>query len=126
MEAIRQTQKKYAARAMAVGICAALILVFAGYRPLGKGLILGVLFSVINFVLMGETLPLSVGKSRKQATAFSLGSIVFRYAILALPLVIAATMETFDFTATAVGVFMVQLVIVSEHVWKIIPLIHHK
>ena len=111
---------------MAVGICVALVLIFAGYRAQGKGLILGALFSVVNFAVMGETLPLGVGKSRKQATAFFLGSIVFRYAILALPLVIAATLETFQFAATAIGIFMVQIVILSEHVWKIIPLIHHK
>lgn len=126
MEAIRQTQKKYTTRAMAVGICIALILIFAGYRALGKGLMLGVVFSVINFVLIGETLPLRAGKSRKQATAFSLASILLRYAIMALPLVIAAKVNSFHFAATAVGLFMVQLVILSEHVWKMIPLIHHK
>ena len=126
MEAIRQTQKKYTTRAMAVAVCAALILVFAGYRSLGKGLMLGALFSVINFVLMGQTLPLGLGKSRKQATALSLGSIGFRYAILAVPLVVAAKADDFHFAATAVGIFMVQLTIVSEHVLKIIPLIHHK
>ena len=126
MEAIRNTQKKYTSRAMAIGICIALILILVGYRELGKGLMLGTLFSVINFVLIGETLPLSVGKSRKQATAFSLGSILFRYAILAVPLVVAAKMESFHIATTVVGVFMVQLTILSEHVWKIIPSIHHK
>lgn len=126
MEAIRQTQKKYGSRAMAVGICVALILILAGYRALGKGLMLGAVFSVINFVLIGETLPLSIGKSRKQVTAYSLGSIIFRYAILAFPLVIAATRESFHFAATAVGIFMVPLVILSEHVWKAIPLVVHR
>ena len=126
MEAIRQTQKKYAARAMTVGICVALVLILAGYRTLGKGLMLGAVFSVINFVLIGETLPLRIGKSRRQATVFSLGSIIFRYAVLALPLVVAATVETFHFAATAVGIFMVQLLVLSEHVWKTIPLHHHK
>jgi hypothetical protein len=126
MEAIRQTQKKYATRAMTVGICVALVLILSGYKALGKGVMLGALFSVINFVLIGETLPLRIGKSRKQATAVSLGSILLRYAIMALPLIIAATMETFDFAATAVGIFMVQLVVLSEHVWKTMPFIHHK
>ena len=126
MEAIRQTQKKYTTRAMAVGICIALLLILAGYKPLGKGLILGVLFSVINFVLIGESLPLRQGKSRKQSTAFSLGSIILRYAIMALPLIISASMESFHFAATAVGIFMVQLVILWEHIWKIFPMIQNK
>ena len=126
MEAIRKTQKKYTRRAMTVGICVALILILAGYKDMGKGLLLGAIFSVINFVLIGEMLPLGAVRSRKQATAFSLGSILLRYAILAVPLVIAARMETFHFAATAVGIFMVQLMILSEHVWKIFPLIHHK
>ena len=126
MEAIRQTRNKYTTRAMAVGICAALILLLSGYRAMGKGLMLGVVFSVVNFVLIAETLPMSIGKSRKRATAFSLGSILCRYAIMAVPLVIAATTESFHFAATAVGIFMVQLVILSEQVLKTIPLIQHK
>lgn len=126
MEAIRQIQKKYASRTMAAGICIALILILAGYRPMGKGLMLGVVFSVINFALMGETLPMRINKSRKQATAVSLTSIIFRYAILAFPLVIAARSDSFHFVSTAVGIFMVQLVIMSEHVWKMFPLIAHK
>ena len=126
MKEIRQTRNKYTKRAMAVGICVALVLILAGYRALGKGLMLGVAFSVINFVLIAATLPINMGKSRKQATVFSLGSIGFRYAIMALPLVIAATIESFHFAATAVGLFMVQLVILSEQVWKLIPLIQHK
>lgn len=111
---------------MVAGICVALVLILAGYKPLGKGLMLGVLFSVINFVLMGETLPLRIGKSRKLATAFSLISIVLRYAVLTFPLVIAATTDSFHFAATTVGIFMVQIVIMAEHVWKSIPPIAHK
>lgn len=126
MEAIRQTRNKYSTRAMAVGICAALILILAGYRTMGKGLMLGVVFSVINFVLIAQTLPSSIGKSRKQATVFSLGSIGFRYAILAVPLAVAAKLEAFHFAATAVGIFMIQLVILAEQVLKIIPLTQHK
>ena len=126
MEAIRQTEKKYGKRAMAVGICVALILILAGYRPLGKGLILGVVFSVVNFVLIGEILPRSIGKTRRQATAFSLASILVRYTLLAVPLILAATVDTFHFAATAVGIFMVQIVILADHGWKLIPLIHHK
>ncbi|KPJ78148.1 MAG: hypothetical protein AMJ54_04805 [Deltaproteobacteria bacterium SG8_13] len=126
MEAIRHTQKKYASRAMVAGICVALILILAGYRTLGKGVMLGAVFSVINFVLIGATLPFNAGRSRKQATAVSFGSIIFRYAILAFPLVIAARGKSFDFAATAVGIFMVQIVILSEHAWKMIPLIVHK
>ena len=126
MEAIKQTRNKYSTRAMAVGICAALILILSGYKAMGKGLMLGVVFSVINFVLIAETLPMSIGKTRKRATAFSLGSILGRYVVMGVPLVIAATVETFHFAATAVGIFMVQLVILSEQVWKIIPLIQRK
>ena len=126
MEAIRHTQKKYTSRAMGVGICIALILILAGFRTMGKGLMLGAVFSVINFVLIGEILPLSIRTSRKQATAFSLGSIIFRHAVLALPLIIAAKGQSFHFAATAVGIFMVQFVILTEHVWNMIPAVYQK
>ena len=39
-------------------IILALAIIVTGQTALGKGLVLGTLFSVINFVLLGETLPL--------------------------------------------------------------------
>ena len=118
MESIRATQKKYGSRAMATAIILALIIIFTGQTALGKGLVLGTLFSVINFVIMGEMLPLKLGRSSRKTYTFSLMSIFLRYALLAIPLIVAAKSEQFHLATTISGIFMVQLVILVEHLGK--------
>ena len=114
MESVSQTQKKYASRAMIAAIVIALMLILIDLKPVGKGLVLGTIFSVINFVLIGQTLPMRLSKSRRGAFLISLTSIVFRYAILAIPLVVAAKFEQFELAAAILGIFMVQLIILAE------------
>lgn len=101
---------------MGIVIPAALVLIFFGLPSAAKGLVLGSLFSILNFVLMGETLPLRLGRTRNASIAVSFGSIGFRYAILAVPLVLAIHYETFHPAATVVGMFMVQVVIMADHI----------
>lgn len=100
---------------MMVAIVGGLLFILAGQQPIGKGLVLGSIFSVINFVLMGETLPMRLGKSKGKTFSVALGSIFFRYVILAVPMVVAIKFEQFNIFATILGVFMIQLVIVSDH-----------
>jgi hypothetical protein len=118
MESIRQTQKKYCSQAMAAAIIAGLIFILAGQKPLGKGLILGTLFSVVNFVLMGELIPLQLGRSKPKTYLISFGSIVIRYGLLALPLLVAIKFEQFNLWTVICGVFMIQIVILVDHLRK--------
>jgi hypothetical protein len=115
MESANQAQKKYGSRAMLVAIIFAFILILAGLKPIGKGLILGTIFSVINFVLIGQTLPLRLSQTKRKIFFLSLGSIFFRYALLAVPLILAIKFEQFHLPATIFGVFMIQLVILADH-----------
>ena len=64
---------------------------------------------------MGQALRYRLSGNRKAATRRSLVSLLLRYALLAIPLVLAAQSDRFNFPATAVGIFMVQLVIIIEH-----------
>ena len=114
MESVSQTQKKYGSRAMIVAIVIAFMLILIDLKPVGKGLVLGTIFSVINFVLIGQTLPMRLSKSKRGAFLISLTSIVFRYAILAIPLVVAVKFEQFELPAAILGIFMVQLTILAE------------
>jgi asparagine N-glycosylation enzyme membrane subunit Stt3 len=115
MEPLNQTPKKYGSRAMVVAIIGAFILILAGHKPVGKGLILGTIFSVINFVLIAQTLPLRLSQTRRKTFALSLGSIFFRYTLLAVPLIIAVKFEQFDLPAAIFGIFMIQLVILADY-----------
>ena len=115
MEQIRQTQKKYCSRAIIVAIIAGFCFILAGYRPMGKGLILGTLFSIFNFILMGETLPMRINKTRNRTFLLALGSTFFRYGLMAIPIVLAIKLDQFNFFAATAGLFLVQAVILGDH-----------
>ena len=116
MESIKDTQKRYASRAMIVAICVALVAILLGYRPFGKGLVLGTLFSILNFILMGAMLPAKLNRSKNRATLKSLSGIILRYGLLAVPLIAAIKWVQFDFTATVMGLFLVPAGIIVDHI----------
>ena len=115
MESIRETQKKYCTGAITIAIFIGLFFILAGQKPIGKGLILGTIFSIINFIIMGEILPLRIGKSKNKTFFLSLGSIFFRYILLAVPMIIAVKFEQYNFISVIVGIFMIQLFILADH-----------
>lgn len=103
---------------MMAAIFIGIVFILFGHKAQAKGLILGSIFSVLNFVLMGEILPLIVGPSRKRSSFVSFGSIVIRHGLLAVPLILALKMEWLDFAATVCGLFMVQVMIMGDHFLK--------
>lgn len=120
MDPVRQTQKKYCSNAMFLAILISLGFILAGYKAIGKGLVLGAIFSVINFILMGETISAKLGKSSKKTFFVALGSIFFRYLLLAAPLIIALKIEQINFFSVIAGIFSVQLVILLDHLFILI------
>jgi len=115
------TQKKYCSRALVTAIIFGLPFILGGYAPIGKGLILGTLFSIINFILIGETLPMRMGgHSRKRLFTISLGLILLRFGLLAIPVVMAIKFEQFHLATVTIGLFMVQMSILVEHALKFI------
>ena len=120
MDPVKQTQKIYGSRAIWVAIALGFGCFLLGYKPIGKGLVLGTIFSVINFVLIGQTLPLRIGHSKRKTFVFSLGSIFFRYVLMAVPVVVAIKYEQFDLVGTILGLFMIQLVILADHALRLV------
>ena len=118
METIRQTQKKYCSQAMLAAIVTGLVFTLAGQKPLGKGLILGTLFSVVNFILMGELIPLQLGQTKRKTYLISFGSIAIRYGLMTIPLLVALKFEQFSLWTVICGVFMIQIVIMVDHIRK--------
>ena len=119
MESVKQTQKKYGSRAIWIAIIVGLCFFLAGYKPVGKALVLGTIFSVINFVLIGQALPLRIGYSKGKTLFLSLGSIFCRYILMAVPIVVAVKYEQFDLVGAILGLFMIQLVIMADHILKL-------
>ncbi|NIV98846.1 hypothetical protein GWN26_06705 [Candidatus Saccharibacteria bacterium] len=97
-----------------------------GHKPVGKGLLLGAIFSVLNFILMGKSIALNFGRSKAKTISFSMGSILIRYLLLAIPLIAAVKYEQFNLVATILGIFMIQLVILAEHALTLIPTMRKK
>jgi hypothetical protein len=113
-------QKKYASRALLLSIGAGLLFLAAGQKSLCRGVVLGGVFSAINFALMGQLLRYRFSDTRKAAARRSFYSLVLRYLLLAVPLIIAVQSDRFNLSATVVGIFMVQLVILIEHGYRLI------
>jgi hypothetical protein len=112
----RDAQKRYCSRAIGAAIVIGGILILAGFPHLGKGLIAGALFSILNFVLMAESLSSRLGKSRGRASLISFFWILPRYALMAVPLVLSLKFHLFHPVTAAIGLFAVQLVILAEHI----------
>ena len=112
---VLDTQKKYGSRALMLAIGAGLLFLALGQKEICRGLVMGGVFSAVNFALMGQLLRYRISGNRKVATRRSLASMLLRYVLLAIPLILSVRSDLFNFPATVVGIFMVQLVIMIEH-----------
>ena len=108
--------------AIVIGLC----FILGGQSPAGKGIILGTIFSVVNFVLIGKALPLKIDQTKRKTFFLSLGSIFFRYLLMALPIIVAVKFKQFNLVAAIVGLFMIQFVILADHLIKLISSIRNK
>ena len=112
MNSIRETQKKYCSRALTVAILVGFAFILAAQKPVAKGLIIGTFASILNFILIGETLPARIlQSSQTKSFLMSLGSILFRFALMGVPIFLLSVI---------IGVFMVQVMILIDHVSSLI------
>lgn len=116
VDPIKAAQKTYCSRALLVTVVVAAIFIITGSSALGKGLILGTLFSIVNFLLLGSMVPLKVGHPRKQTLLISLGSLGGRLFLLALPMAAALHTEKYHIVSTVIGIFSVQLMILTDYI----------
>ncbi len=122
MGTIRDTEKIYCSIALGFAVIVGTLCFILMLKPIGKGLILGTLFSIINFVLMAETLPMRIGHTRKKGVGISFLLIFLRYALLAIPLALSIKLNQFNMAATVFGLFSVQLVIMTDHISRYIKM----
>jgi hypothetical protein len=94
----------------------AVVLVLLGEVAVAKGLIIGTVFSIINFFLLSQSIPLTIGRSRARAGLIGLASIMGRYVLLAVPLIIGIKCASFNFVAVVAGIFSMQIVTLVDHI----------
>ena len=126
-DGLRQTQKRICFLAMTAAlVVGAVVFLLFHERAIAKGLILGTCFSVINFSLLAKSIPMTLGRSRSKARLIGLASVLFRYMLLAIPLVVAIRTVSFDFFAVVFGILAVQIVTLADYIiikpiqrWKV-------
>ncbi len=111
-------QKRTITLVLTLAVAIGCVLILLGYNALAKGLLLGSLFSSLNFFLMAVFLPMHIGHGRSRSTFISLASLGLRFALLSIPLIVAAKLTQFAITSTIVGLFMVQIVIIADQLWS--------
>lgn len=119
-EEITQIRNKYCSQALISAIVIAAVCIVIGQKPIAKGLILGTLFSILNFIAMAYTLPMRLGHAKRKTFWVGFGGIWFRYLLMGIPILIAIRWSAVNFFATAAGLFMVQGVILVHHGGKMI------
>jgi hypothetical protein len=90
-------------------------LIIMNQNAMAKGLLLGTLFGIANFILLGMTVPLTIGKTRTRASFMSLTSLLVRFALLTIPMVVGMKSAAFSFGAVVVGVFSIQIITLVEY-----------
>lgn len=111
-------QRRTARRVFSSVVMLCFVIYFFGYLQIAKGLVLGALFSVLNFTVMAQLLPfqLGVGGRRRIATSLAFLSILLRFVLMAIPLFIGLRFSDFNFWAVAVGLLAVPIAIMTENV----------
>ena len=84
-------------------------------KIIAKGLLIGTIFSAINFTILAVLTPMKLGRSKYKAGFLAFLSIVLRLGILAVPLVFSIKNASTNFFAVVAGLFFVQLMIMFDH-----------
>lgn len=116
LHVLRKFQRQLSRNAFGATVVIALLCFGLDYKDIARGLLLGALFSVLNFALMAHALPQQIGYTRRKATAFAFISILLRFALLAVPLIIGFKFDNFNWLAVVVGLFAVPLAIFIDHI----------
>ena len=112
---VSEVKKKICIKALVLTLVASIFFILLNERPIVKGLALGSLFSMINFLLLGESIPLALGKTRMKAGMIGLASILVRFSVLAFPLWVGLKSPSFNFAAVVAGIFSIQVVTLVEY-----------
>lgn len=124
LRSIKEFNKKVCGGTLFLGLLVSLLFLMLGSPAISKGFLLGTCFSVINFILLSSFTPIPLGYERKRATAMYFGSILIRYIILAVPMVIAIKSDKFNLISTIIGIFSIQITIFSYYTAK--PIVEKK
>lgn len=108
MKTIDDLQRRHCSRALAAAVSLGLLACLAGWPTVTRGLLLGGLFSALNFVLLGKILARRLVAGPHGATIGNRLARVARYLLWGIPAVLAVKLPAVDLPATVAGMFTVQ------------------
>lgn len=120
MESIRHLQRRYCGGALTVAVVLSMGCYLAGWPAATRGLIVGSLFSALNFTLLGKTMTRKLTDPRRGRALLTLAAQLGRYLLWAVPVVIAVKLPAVDLPATMAGLFMVPICIVTDSVFSLV------
>jgi hypothetical protein len=109
-------QKRISSQAITSALVVAVVFLIIQEKAIAKGLLLGTCFSIVNFLLLGKSIPMTLGQSRAKARLIGLASVLVRYGVLAIPMVMALKLVSFNFVAVVVGIFAVQIMTLVDYI----------
>jgi hypothetical protein len=114
MEAIKHLQRRYCGGALTTAVVMGLAAYMAGWPSVTRGLLLGSLFSALNFILLARGLTHRMAGGHRPAPVRTLFARLGRYLLWAVPVVLAVKLPAVDLPAAIAGVFMVPVCIVLD------------
>ena len=112
---VGRAQRRICSHAIVVSLMLASVLILTNANAVAKGLLLGTLFSIANFILLGVSIPMTLGKARARAGVIALMSLLLRYGLLSIPMVVGLKSAAFSFVAVVAGIFSIQIVTMLEY-----------
>ena len=120
MESIRYLQRRYCGGALTLAVILSVGSYLAGWPAVTRGLIVGSLFSALNFALLGKTMARKLADPRRGGGLITLVAQLGRYLLWAVPVVIAVKLPPVDLPATIAGLFMVPIFIIADSVFNLL------
>ena len=116
MRGIDDLQRRYCSRALGAAVILGLLAHLAGWPAVARGLLLGGLFSALNFVLLGKTLARRLGGGPQGGAVGNRLARVGRYLLWGVPTLLAVKLPAVDLPAAVAGMFMVQVSLLLDAV----------
>lgn len=114
MEAIDTLRRRYGGGALAAAAALGILAYLGGWPAVARGLVLGSLFSALNFHLLGKTLAKNMATTQGRAMRVLRIARAGRILLLGVPLVLAVKLPALDLPATVAGLFMVPMAILLD------------
>ncbi|MCR2044698.1 ATP synthase subunit I [Anaerosalibacter massiliensis] len=116
-EIIKIIKRTIALSLVVIGI---LLIVMKNGKTYALGMFFGSSIGILNFILMGSTINKAVQMDSKSAYGYSVRNYFIRYLIYFVVLSVAALADYLSFVTTALGLFMIKIVILSSAVYDTI------